>query len=892
MAVDVSYTVPAGGSVYAGRLPPGGLPVATLSGALGSITGNVTVAPAVAPFKVVRTGLRYTTLAQAVAGSISGDVIQVAPGTYVVSATGDSDPGMTVINGGDNNAINLPALTIEWEVPGTLPVIDMSAWFQRQGTTGGTNIAAISAGPGCLNLTVRGLHLIGHVAGDSYGINSNAGYLPGVGFNGNPAATLNIEYCKIQQFANGVKGTIYNFGLTLNISYSVLENCTGNGLTHGIYWPTSQALNALGCTFRTTVAGLQTSASSAGHLLKSRAKVTTVRGCFFDGAGGCASNIEAPGGGALTVVGNIMASYNVGDPSNPNIKYGFEEVARRITLSVSGTMPTVGQTISNGSATSTVYAVGANWIIYNNNTSTVYGVGNTISLVGGGVIGTVTASIGSPDGTAQDGRTHSVLVGQNTIVKEQGSSWPGTVGTAVGALWVHTGMTDDAGNPITLTPTVRNNLITNNAGSSTGAGARTLLDYPNNSAVARTSIDAAGVYSGAAIPGLPAVNDAPYAWAADFTVPAARTDTFRGGRITGLPAWFTAIPVGQWAALSSSTLSTSGVAQSQAGSTIAGYSGGIVNTVGIYSGSTFIPGTFLVVWGSGHTVGNNELYAFGPFESGTPQWYRPRDETTPYINNAAFDGNGNPVARHTYDAISYDATTNKMFTIGGLFGYTNSNSYPQCWTFDFNQVSPNVNQPWSYARAQVPGGLEAADTTAYDPTTRRIWWAGYGGSSIGYYDIAADTHTYQTFKNRLTSLYRTTSAIDSTRGIWAFKSSGLGFYRLNNGAANDWYAPTTTGTAPTDINTSILWDGYADEFVCWPSSGSTLYKLTPPATNPYAGGNAWVWSSVTPSGGATPTNGNANGTFKRFNIISFGGASRGYVVVNAHNEPVYFYRAG
>ena len=40
-------------------------------------------------------------------------------------------------------------------------------------------------------------------------------------------------------------------------------------------------------------------------------------------------------------------------------------------------------------------------------------------------------------------------------------------------------------------------------------------------------------------------------------------------------------------------------------------------------------------------------------------------------------------------------------------------------------------------------------------------------------------------------------------------------------------------------------------FVAWSGSGKTLYFLTPPA-NPYSGGDAWAWTSVTPAGGATP----------------------------------------
>jgi len=470
-------------------------------------------------------------LGQAVADAISGDTIKVAPGTYVVRAgpAENNDPGMTYIR----NGIDLHTLTIEWEVPGLQPIIDQSAFAQLQGNSGGRPIG-ILAGSRNRNLTVRGLVLIGHPAGDSYGINTDAGYVEGVGFGTNPPSTLTIEYCKLVRWADGVKGTIYNREITCNIRYSTVEDCTGNSLTHGIYWPATAELNALGCTFRTTVAGIGSGAASAGHLLKSRARVTTVRGCLFDMAGGGAACIETPSGGRLTVQGNVIMAYNVGDPSNPPIKYGFEESALRITISSPSGGPLAVGTVftgaSSGNSGTVTNVLSTNVYVYSlNNGGSYLNDGETIR-VAGVARGTITRA-GSPDGTSNDGRTHSVNVDQNTIVKEQPSNWPATTTTAIGALWISTGMTNDLGNPITVPPaTMRNNLVTDNAGSATGAGQRTLLDYPLNTAVPRSTIGPLGVYSAAPVAGNPSVNDAAYAWAGEFTPPRARTDTSRGGR--------------------------------------------------------------------------------------------------------------------------------------------------------------------------------------------------------------------------------------------------------------------------------------------------------------------------------------------------------------------------
>ena len=410
------------------------------------------------PFKVVRTGVRFATLRAAVEGAISGDTIQVAPGTYVISALGASDVGMTWIPGG----INLHTLTVEWEIPGVMPVIDLSAYAYRDGTQGGRT-TGLEAGSNNRSLTVRGLHLIGHPAGDSYGINSLQGYLPGVGYNGSPASTLTIEYCKLQKFADGIKATIYNKEITVNVRYTTIEDCTGTYLTHGIYMPSLAELNVLGCTFRTTVAGASVPQSNAGHLLKSRARTTIVRGSLFDPAGGCASCIEAPNGGVLIVEGNVILHYGAASNSdeNPPIKFGFEE------------------------------------------------------------------SAASPDGTASDGRTHSIKIAQNTVRKDQ-PSWNGGDASRIGMIWVSASMTTPTGAPIpvgSIPTTVRNNII-----GGTTCGGRTLVDYPNNTSVARSTISDTGVYTGAPIAGEPAVNDASFVWDGEFRVPLPRTDTRRGGR--------------------------------------------------------------------------------------------------------------------------------------------------------------------------------------------------------------------------------------------------------------------------------------------------------------------------------------------------------------------------
>lgn len=490
------------------------------------------------PFKVERSGLRYATLAQAVAGAVSGDIIKVAPGTYVVSATGEStDPGSTYTG---PYGIELETLTIEWEVSGNRPVIDMSAYVFRAGSVGGQGIG-INAGGANRSLTVRGLTLIGSRKGDSYGINSNAGYVyqqtPL-----NPQSALTIEYCKLVNWSDGVKTTYANQNLSVTMRYTTVEDCSEGGLTHGVYVQ-GDFLDVLGCTFRTTIAGNATGADGLGHLLKSRMKRTRIQGSLFDMRGGGASCIEAPVGGDLEVYGNIILKYKVGDASNPPIKYGFEEISTYLNVSITGDALQVGDQFvgQTSGARGTVVALQLNGtrLIYKRGGGDFNNPGENL-LVGGNVRAVQVGSRGgSIDGTSFDGRTHRVRIAQNTIRNEQRSDWPGTTNYAVGMMWLCPNMTSDTGTPISNASIISAGFCRNNLVGDIGTGNRTVANiapeppYPDNTPVEASTISTTGTlgaYSGAPVPCSPAVNDAKYVWAGEFTIPTARSDTFRGGR--------------------------------------------------------------------------------------------------------------------------------------------------------------------------------------------------------------------------------------------------------------------------------------------------------------------------------------------------------------------------
>ena len=320
------------------------------------------------------------------------------------------------------------------------------------------------------------------------------------------------------------------------------------------------------------------------------------------------------------------------------------------------------------------------------------------------------------------------------------------------------------------------------------------------------------------------------------------------------------------------------------------WSGGIVNYNGLNTGTGFVAGTFLVVWGQGHgDGGDNAYYAFGPIESATPAWYRPRNSTVPNPVNVSQDGSGNPVARHTSNSIAYMPTRNKMITIGGWGRHSDAGDSSLAHVLDFAQANPNSSLPWA--------SLGSTTTTiwlaCYDAGLDQVFGPDIGSSNtLHMYNVATATSSDRTFGSTswgmVTGSACANDDLDSIAAFWSVNASVL-FYDRRNGLANDYYFPTVSGTPmPNGTAAGMCWDSSRKRFVFW-QSGKTLWFLTRPATNPYAGGNAWVWSSTTPGSGSTPDAAQVNGTYGRFGY-SPNAAVEGYTLVNSSSGSVYFFK--
>lgn len=360
------------------------------------------------------------------------------------------------------------------------------------------------------------------------------------------------------------------------------------------------------------------------------------------------------------------------------------------------------------------------------------------------------------------------------------------------------------------------------------------------------------------------------------------------------PAWFNAINANEWGALPNSTLTTSGEGWSgtHPGGTgnyqmvVKAYSGGILNTTGLYVDGVFVAGTWYVIWGGGHgDYGGNELYAYGPFESEAPAWHRLNDPTIPAPNDVARVG-GYPVSRHTYDTLVYLPTQNKMIAFGAPGQYsTGNNARPWCDLFDFG-VNPQSANPWTALPDLVSGGGVAR--SGYDSATNQAWSIGSGNAtSLHRYDVASGVFTRWAKDNPTmgagVSPKYGNAAIISSALVFVDDSGTVKVQDLTS-PTSVLYTPTVSGSGPSG-NVSIAWDG--DRFLVKADAGRTLYSLTPPV-NPLSG--VWVWANITPATGYTPaTITVTGGYYSHFQIVNTGGV-RGLVIQPGPEHPLAFYR--
>ena len=253
-----------------------------------SLTG---IAPAVTTgagflFMNQRTGLTYSTLQAAHDASSSGDTILVSPQTYL---------GMVGVV-----AVSNPNFTIKSSVPGVRP-------FFNSGGAVSNSSGLIYRTPTAANgiLTIQDIELSTGII-DPNGPNGSTAAL--YTNNTNDTYTLNVIGCYVHDCYDGILiGRHVNATINL-INTEWAYNGFNDGLSHNIYISGVGVLNVQGCWSHN---------ADGGHLLKSRAKVTTVTACRMTAEGGgrsgASSSLESDFscGGTVTVQGCLFQQCNI-----------------------------------------------------------------------------------------------------------------------------------------------------------------------------------------------------------------------------------------------------------------------------------------------------------------------------------------------------------------------------------------------------------------------------------------------------------------------------------------------------------------------------------------------------------------------------------------------------
>ncbi len=190
----------------------------------------------------------------------------------------------------------------------------------------------------------------------------------------------------------------------------------------------------------------------------------------------------------------------------------------------------------------------------------------------------------------------------------------------------------------------------------------------------------------------------------------------------------------------------------------------------------------LVLFGGGHTDSSNDM-VLALSLNGTAKWNLLRSPTVPVPSPDAQNWEGlapyfvlagqggkylpgaKPSARHTYGALQYVPSQNKVFAFGGSVangGYFST----ELWTLDLGTATWSLTSPYS----SVPGG---SPTTAYNPSNGHIVMT---DNNLGLYDFDPATGKYIKLSSNanLGNTYHSSAAVDPIHNFLVIVSSDGG----------------------------------------------------------------------------------------------------------------------
>ena len=333
------------------------------------------------------------------------------------------------------------------------------------------------------------------------------------------------------------------------------------------------------------------------------------------------------------------------------------------------------------------------------------------------------------------------------------------------------------------------------------------------------------------------------------------------------------------------------------------YSGGVLNTTGLYeeNSSTFTPGTFLCLHGGGHNDYNgNEIAAFGPFTSDSPDWLW-ACPANPAAANTVSNGD-QPAAPHSYAYLEYLPSENRLFVpmVNNAYG-SSTPTFSESFAFDFDQPNPGSNISAAWLRSEIddiPGGGSQLGGSfgCYDSAADEYWvFKGRGPTILCKYDVQANSWTrYPSSGTYATLSYsdRQVCAIDPVTKVIMMVTANQDDTDLRcvdaRGTPSGVYKPS--GSNQPSGSGGLLFDPANRQWVYY-AGGSTMLVCPVPA-NPYSGGDSFNFTSVTVTGdsvsGYESKSGYGGGVWNRFRYCP---NPQGYVFSGGWGQNVAFIRA-
>jgi hypothetical protein len=245
------------------------------------------------------------------------------------------------------------------------------------------------------------------------------------------------------------------------------------------------------------------------------------------------------------------------------------------------------------------------------------------------------------------------------------------------------------------------------------------------------------------------------------------------------------------------------------------------------------------------------------------------------VADAPYYRDGLPSSRHTYNAVHYSTTRQRLMLHGTRFAYGNGRSYPPSNGFNMATGQWDPAGTWK-------DGMTALCRDAYDNCWSvlnyfQLWrwtpatdtWALTGRFGGAIYPALA--HDWK--RNLLFQLSWGNGEADGV-GATAFKYTSNG--RVQTALTIKPSAAYTQWLADTPSYASMAYDPDGDRFLYWDGNSQRLYQITPNDTN------IWDMAIVATAGTLPPRQ---SGSYGRLAYIA---SLRGCVVMPSGHEPLYF----